>query len=108
MKVYYRITNKQKRLEDAKGHNKLEPQFMTQDQRGNVYWKKWNDCKPLKINYFRVWSTDASGESILINVYEMYNQCKGLEQDILTYAQTITRRYFRFPPMVDPPSCIVQ
>ena len=107
MKTYYVKTKKQLHLERMPGDHKFKPQYITQDESGNIMWKKWGGAKPINVNYFRLWINDASGDSILVNVRDMYQQNKGFEQDIITYNHTITQRLFRFPRSVFVSNCNV-
>lgn len=94
MKTYYQIKTRQKFLEKMPGDNKFEPQYITQGSSGNMYWHKWKDKKPLKVNDFRIWTTDASNNQILVNLKDLYSGSKHPE-DIISYHQTIVKQFFR-------------
>ena len=105
MQYYTDFTKEQTRYENMPGHNKFEPKHLTQDNCGNIFWRKWrDDDKPLvkgrngltalvDCNEFRVWIIDKEGQSRIVNIKELYKNAINIV-DITTTYQVINRQYF--------------
>ena len=95
MQYYTDFTKEQTRYENMPGHNKFEPKHLTQDNCGNIFWRKWrDDDKPLvNCNEFRVWIIDKEGQSRIVNIKELYKNAINIV-DITTTYQVINRQYF--------------
>jgi hypothetical protein len=92
LETFHNITKEQEILQQKRGHYKFEPQHLTQDDTGNIYWNKWKDRPALQVNDFRVWiSNDDGVGTVLVNVKDLYTQRKELD----CYYQTVIKQIFR-------------
>jgi hypothetical protein len=95
MEYFTHTTKEQQCLEKEPGNNPFEPKYLTQDDNGDIYWKKWRDTdKPLvPCNHFRVWVIAKDGETALVNIKELYDKATNVA-DITSSYWVINRQYF--------------
>ena len=62
LETFHNITKEQEILQQKRGHYKFEPQHITQDDKGNIYWIKWKDRDAIQVNEFRVWVSNDDGK----------------------------------------------
>ena len=92
LETFYNIIKRQEVLQQKRGHYKFEPQHITQDDKGNIYWIKWKDREGIQVNNFRVWVSNDNGiGTVLVNVKDLYTQRKEVD----CYYQTVIKQIFR-------------
>ena len=78
MKEYSVILKQQRFLEEqVDGDNILEPQSIVYDSENeDVYWRKWRNRRPLKINKFRIYVM-RDQQLVLVNILDYYRKLNG-------------------------------